>query len=596
MSPVGEPLRPSFSLAAAWRRGIAAVWGLEETFRRTREADRAVDDSKLRIFLVLTLFALAFTFIGAEAVRKAVFSHVGSTLGAPVAAYARADLTDRTGRLLAVDLPHFGLYLDSREVWETGETRQGLLRVLPRLSGDRLDKALKSGRREFLVGALTPQEKDAVHDLGLPGVSFEDEAKRVYPLGAQAAHLIGFTDSGGAGLAGAERALDPRIREAAGGGGSVPLAMDLRVQGALENELRKSLAEFSAKGAVGIVTDIQTGEVLALSSLPDFDPNAAGAADPASMTNRAAASVFEMGSTFKMFTFAAALDSGAANMATAFEVSQPLVIGNSAPIHDFHPEKGLLALPDIFDRSSNIGTAKLALSAGSPVIERYFKSFGLFAPAPIELAESARPLVPRDWSPANMARISFGQSVAVTPLNVAAAVGALMNGGTYVPLTVVRRDPGAVVPTRRVISEETSRHMLDLMRDNVASPHGSGGHADAFGLRVGGKTGSAQKASGGVYMKNAVVTSFAAVFPTDGPMTARRYLVFVLMDEPQATPKTFGFHTAGWNSAVVAGRVIDRIAPFLNVKRVATAPLATAAGHGPSTAVTVDPSGEDLAR
>jgi cell division protein FtsI (penicillin-binding protein 3) len=460
------------------------------------------------------------------------------------------------------------------------------------LSSDRLDKALASGRRDYLLGALTPAEKAAVHDLGLPGVSFEPEAKRVYPLGAQGAHLIGFTDSGGAGLAGAERALDPQIREAADGGGQVALAMDLRVQGALDSELRKGLAEFSAKAAVGVVTDIQTGEVLALSSLPDFDPNAAGAAPPSAQVNRAAASVYEMGSTFKMFTFASALDAGTATMNTSFDVSQPLVIGDSAPIHDFHPAKGALTLPQIFDLSSNIGTAKLALSAGADTIRNHYRAFGLFAPTPIELAESARPLQPRDWSPANMARVSFGQSISVTPLNVAAAVGAIMNGGTYVPLTILRRDPHVAVPGRRVISEETSRHMLDLMRDNVVNPHGSGGKADVYGLRVGGKTGSAQKAQGGTYMKNAVVTSFAAVFPTDGPMTAKRYLVFVLMDEPQATPKTFGFHTAGWNSTVVAARVIDRIAPFLGVKRVATAPLATAAAK-PTGPVAVDPSGEE---
>ena len=189
-----------------------------------------------------------------------------------------------------------------------------------------------------------------------------------------------------------------------------------------------------------------------------------------------------------------------------------------------------------------------------------------------------------------MARAAFGQGISVTPLTMAAATGALMNGGVYHPLTILKRDVRTPLPGRPVISEETSRKMLGLMRDNVVNPHGSGGKADVWGLRVGGKTGSAQKAANGVYMQHAVVTSFAAVFPTDGPMTAKRYLVLVLMDEPQATPKTFGFHTAGWNSTVVASRVIDRIAPFLGVKRVATAPVEHAK---PAAPVAVDPSGEE---
>lgn len=591
MSPVDETTAPDRrSPAGLWRRVVSAVWELEQAFSRTRSGDAAVDDSKLRIFLILCLFALAFAFMGGEAAKKALFSGVVSGPDATAAGLERAELTDRNGRLLAVDLPFYGLYLDPREVWDKGETRRGLLSALPRLSAERLQRALDSTHREFLANALTPQEKEAVHDLGLPGISFEEEAKRVYPLGQQAAHLIGFTDSSGAGLAGAERALDPQVRAAAAGGGSVALAMDLRVQGALENELRKGMAEFSAKGAVGLVTDVGTGEILALSSLPDFDPSKPGAADPAALVNKAGSSVFEMGSTFKMFTLATGLDSGKANLETSFDVSQPLVIGSSKPIHDFHPERGALTLTEIFDRSSNIGTGKLALSLGADIVQRYYRSFGLFGPAPIELAESARPLLPRSWAPESMARAAFGQGISVTPLAMAAATGALMNGGVHHPLTILKREPTAPIPGRRVISEDTSRKMLGLMRDNVVNPHGSGGKADVWGLRVGGKTGSAQKAQGGVYMKNAVVTSFAAVFPTDGPVTAKRYLVWVLMDEPQATPKTFGFHTAGWNSTVVAGRVIDRIAPFLDVKRIATAPVEH---PKPTAPVAIDPSGEE---
>ena len=565
------PLRAVPTLSAAWRRAVDAVWSLEHAFERARAADRPVDDTRLRIFLVLSLFALAFVFMGVDAARKALGPHPGAgEFAAPAPAAARADLVDRDGRLLAVDLGHFGLYLDPREVWDTAETRRGLRAALPHLSRERLDRALKGRRREYLLGALTPYERDRVHDLGLPGVSFEEESRRVYPLGASAAHLIGFAGTDGKGLAGAERALDRPIQAAAKGGGQVPLSIDLRVQAALEQELRRGVAEFSAKGAVGVVTDVQTGEILALSSLPDFDPNAPGGADPYALTNHAAASVYEMGSTFKMFTFAMALDSGAVSPNATFDAGH-LQIG-SRVIHDFHAAARQLTLPEIFDLSSNIGTAKMGLAAGAGRMTDYFGRFGLLAPARVDLLEAARPITPRAWSPDTVASASFGNAIAVSPLNVAAAVGALANGGELVPLTIARRT--GPVPRTRVISAETSRRMLDFLRGNVIDEHGSGGKADAPGLRVGGKTGSNEKAGVGGYQRKKLFTSFAAVFPTDGPLEAKRYLVLVLMDEPQPTKATFGFATAGWNSTVVAGRVIDRIAPFVHVRRAPSVPFA----------------------
>ncbi len=576
MSPVdvehGSPAPPR--PAQAWRRLVEGVWAVEHAFERARAEDRAVDDTRLRIFLVLCLFALAFVFVAAQAGRKALFSGLGRTeMDAPVVAAARADLVDRNGELLAVDLAHYGLYLDAREVWDAKETRRALRRALPKLSPERLDKALASGRREYVFGGLTPQEKERVHDLGLPGLSFEEESRRVYPLGPQAAHLIGFSDSSGRGLAGAERAADGALRGAAAGGGQVQLAMDLRVQGALEDELRRGLNEFSAHAAIGLVTDMKTGEVLALSSLPDFDPNAPGSADPAALVDHAAASVYEMGSTFKMFTFAEALDSGAVNLNSRFDATS-LRIGPRV-IHDFHKAQRELTPREIFDLSSNIGTAKMALAAGGPTMARYFQSFGLLSTAPIELAETAHPISPKTWDENTVASAAFGNAIAVSPLNVAAGVGAIMNGGLYVPLTVLKRRPDAPTPgVRRVVRPETSRTMLDLMRDNVVDPHGSGGKADAPGLRVGGKTGSNEKAGVGGYQRKKLFTSFAGVFPTDGPLDAHRYLVLVLMDEPQATPATFGFATAGWNSAVVAGRVIDRIAGFVGVARTPATPFA----------------------
>ena len=594
MSPVDYDAapRPTLSPRQVWRRLVEGVWKVEHAFERSRAADRAVDDTRLRIFLVLCLFALAFVFVGVEAGRRALFSGLGhDEFDPPAPAQARADLVDRNGQILAVDLTHYGLYLDAREVWDAKETRRGMLRALPRLSPERLDKALGSGRREYLAGGLTPQERERVHDLGLPGVDFQEESRRVYPLGTSAAHLIGFSDTTGKGLAGAERALDAPVRAAAAGGGQVALAMDLRVQGALEDELRRGMAEFSAKAAIGVVTDMKTGEVLALSSLPDFDPNAPGHSDPAALVDHAAASVYEMGSTFKMFTFAMALDSGATKLDSTYDATT-LQIGPRV-VHDFHSAKRPLTPREIFDLSSNIGTAKMALSAGGPTMARYFNAFGLLSPAKIELAETARPITPRAWDENTVASAAFGNAIAVSPLNVAAGVGAIMNGGVYLPLTVLKRDPAvAIAGAHRVVSPETSRTMLELMRDNVVDKEGSGHNADAPGLRVGGKTGSNEKAGKGGYERHKLFTSFAGVFPTDGPPDAHRYLVLILLDEPQATPKTFGFATAGWNSAVIAGRVIDRIAGFVGVARTPVTPFAP--DHAPAHPVDVDVTPSEL--
>ena len=560
------------SPAHAWRWLTVTVWRVEHAFERSKAAGRATDDTRIRIFLVLALFAMAFATLAVEAGRAALFSNAGRAgLEDPVPTEARSDLVDRQGRLLAADLIHYGAYLDPREVWDADEVRRGLTVALPKLSRDRLNRALRSNRREYLVGGLTPQERARVHDLGLPGVEFEEEQRRVYPLGPSAAHLIGFSDSGGHGLAGSERALDQAVRAGARTGAPTQLSIDLRVQAALEDELTKAAAAHQALGAVGVVTDIHTGEILGLASLPDFDPNAAGAAEPNRLVNRAAASVYEMGSTFKIFTTAMALDAGVVNTRTTFDAAAPLRLGSRA-INDFHAENRVMTVEDIFIHSSNIGTAKMALMAGSDRLTRYFRAFGLLEAAEVELAESARPILPRRWNDDTVASASFGHAISVTPLAVAAATGAIMNGGTYVPLTIAKQAPGARPQGRRVVTADTSRAMLDLMRSNVLK--GSGGKADAPGLRVGGKTGSAEKVIGGRYERSRLVSSFAAVFPTDGQLEAPRYLVLIIMDEPKGTKETFGFATGGWNAAPAAGRVIDRIAPFLGVARLRATPFA----------------------
>ena len=561
----------SLGQQAFGRRGLPRwlaerIWGLEHAFERARASGRPEDDTRLRIFFVLVLFSLGFLWLAVGATRAALFSEArASRLAGPLGP-ARADLVDRNGMLLARDLTHYGLYIDPREIWDPAETRRTLLAALPNLERDRLERALTGHRRIFVLGALTPAERNKVHALGLPGVTFEPEPRRVYPLGPSAAHIIGFSDGGGVGLSGAEAAFNDEIRAAAASGGTVPLSIDLRVQGALEDELWKAVAEFTPKGAVGLVTDVHTGEILGLASWPVFDPNKPGKAGVYAQTNRAAASVFEMGSTFKGFTVAIGLDTGVATPTSTFDATQPFKLGYRT-IHDYHAARKVLSLVEVFQHSSNIGTAKLAVGIGPERMGKYFDGLGLTKPAEVELIETARPLTPKVWDDDAVASTSFGHGINVTPLALARAYGAVLNGGKLIPLTIKKLEPGAKVDGPRVMSERTSLQMLSIMRANVTG--GSGKSANIPGLAVGGKTGTGEKYDPAIrrYNGSKQVSSFAAIFPTYGGHDTKRYFVLILLDEPRATARSAGYATGGWVAAPAAGRVIERIAPFLGVPR-----------------------------
>lgn len=550
-----------------WRWVSSHLWRIEHAFERAKAAGKAEDDTRIRIFFVLALFAASFLTLAVGATSAALFSDAGrGGVGLAGGGTARADIVDRNGKLLAADLPHYGLYIDSSEVWGVDETRRAVRAALPEVSMQRLERALSAGRRTFVVGGLTPAQKARVHELGLPGVIFEPEQRRVYPLGHTASHLLGFADTGGQGLAGAELALNDTIRGGAAGHQEVALSIDLRVQAALEDELRKAALQFGPKGAVGVVTNVRTGEILGLASYPDFDPNRPGEASDAERLNRAAASVYEMGSTFKAFTVAIGLDTGVATPSSTFDAREPYQLGYRT-IHDYHAARKILTLVEVFQHSSNIGTAKLAEAIGGERLSKYFDALGLTRPAKVELEESAYPLTPKKWDMDAVASTSFGHGVNVSPLALTRAMGALLNGGTLQPLTIRKLPRGESVEGPRAVSEETSAQMLQIMRANVTG--GSGKSANVPGLRVGGKTGTGEKYDPEIrgYSHNKQVSSFAAVFPTDGPVTADRYFVLILMDEPHGDASTYGFSTGGWVAAPAAGRVINRIAPFLGVER-----------------------------
>ena len=565
------------SFGPSWfsRRVAGLVWRLEHAFERARASGRAEDDTRIRIFFVLALFGTGFLTLAIGATHAALFSRAGDAdTYAPPQGAARADLVDRNGQMLAADLLHYGLYIDPREIWDTSETRRALTANLPDLTPERLERALRAGRRTFVVGGLTPEVRARVHDMGLPGVSFEPEEKRVYPLGYTAAHLVGFADTGGEGLAGAEAALNDDIRTAAASHGAVPLSIDLRIQAALEDELYKATAQFHPKGAAGVVINVHTGEILGLASYPTFDPNKPGAASLDARLNRAAGAIYEMGSTFKGFTVATGLDTGVATPSSTFDATHPFQLGYRT-IHDYHATHAMLTLVEVFQHSSNIGTARLGEAIGPERLHAYFDRFGLTQTAKTELIESARPLTPRVWNDDAIASTSFGHGINVTPLAVARAYSGLLNGGELLPLTIRKLPPGTVVHGPRMIKESTALTLLQIMRSNVSCPCGSGKSANVAGLNVGGKTGTGDKwdAAARRYSTTKQVSSFAAVFPTDGALNAPRYFVLVLLDEPQRD-KTGADPTGGIAAAPAAGHIIERIAPFLGVqKRAETNPF-----------------------
>jgi cell division protein FtsI (penicillin-binding protein 3) len=563
----------SFGADTVSRWLARTMWGLEHAFERARASDKPQDDTRIRIFFVGALFAAGFVTLAIGATHAALFADAGRVDGsAPPIGAARADLVDRNGELLAADLLHYGLYIDPREIWDGAETRRALRAALPEVAPERLERSLKANRRTFLVGGLTPEVRSRVYELGLPGVSFEPEERRVYPLGYTAAHLIGFVDTGGQGLAGAEGAFNGDIHKAAAAAGAMQLSVDLRIQAAAEDELYKSVAQFHPKGAVAVVVNVHTGEILALANYPTFDPNKAGDANLDARLNRAAAAIYEMGSTFKGFTVAAGLDSGVATPMSTFDARTPFQLGYRT-IHDYHATHKVLTLVEVFQHSSNIGTARLASSIGVSRLEKYFKAFGLTEPAKVELLESARPLAPRVWDEDAMASTSFGHGMNVSPLAVARAYSGLLNGGKLLPLTIRKLPPGAHPDGPQIVSPRTSETLLQIMRANVTG--GSGKSANVSGLNVGGKTGTGDKFDPVArrYSTTKQVSSFAAVFPTDGPVDAPRYFVLVLMDEPKPD-KTGLDPTGGIVAAPAAGRIIERIAPFVGIqRRMDTAPF-----------------------
>ncbi|HTQ34796.1 MAG TPA: penicillin-binding protein 2 [Stellaceae bacterium] len=540
------------------------------------KAAQLLESTRTRLLLAAGLFMLVFLVVigrlvdvveieGAAAAARTPRAHLVAPTPQP-----RADIVDRNGTLLATNLDSPAVYVNSKQFLETGENpdrvAERITAVLPDLSLSDIRGKLASGRTfSYLKRSLTPRQEFAVNSLGIPGVEFSAAERRVYPMGDLAAHTVGYCNIDNVGQAGIERGLNKIIR---GGDEPIALALDARVQFVLKDELQRVVDQFDAKGAAGIIMNVNTGEIVAMASLPDFDPNNPPSTNPKTETeldkervfDKITSGEYELGSVFKIFNTAMVLDSGVSKMTSVYDATSGIKIGRFT-IEDYHGKHRPLSVPEIFAYSSNIGSAKMALAAGAERQKAFLGRLGLLSPVPIELdkVEVAKPHFPAVWRPVNVMTIAFGHGIAVTPLHMITATAAIVNGGILRPPTMLKVPEGETVPGVRVISEKTSEQMRKLMRLVVES--GTAKFAEAPGYLVGGKTGTAEKNLHGRYEEKKLVSSFIGAFPMNHP----QYVMLTLVDEPHGNKESHGYATAGWTVAPATSRIIERIAPLLGV-------------------------------
>ncbi len=558
---------PAVAPAAAsepWRRRLTRTLLYGNNVNRAAKA-------KARVGLAILAFGLVYAVIGGRLVMFAVAPEsniVRRTGSQERTATARPDILDRNGMILATDVRTPSLFAEPRRIIDLDEATELLTGVVPELDSNEVRDRLGT-RRGFiwLKREITAKQQREIHRLGLPGVGFLAENKRAYPNSAEVSHVIGHVNIDNQGIAGIEKWLDGRGLAALHMAGfatdrlqrPVELALDLRVQHALRDELIFAAEKYKAKAAAGLISDVRTGEIVSMVSLPDYDPNSPKQANDPLRINRLTTGVYEMGSTFKALTIAMALDSGRVNLNSTFDARGSLRYGRFN-INDYKGQNRVLSVPEIFTYSSNIGTARMALAMGVEHHKWFLRKLGQLDRLRTELPESAEPLVPKRWGELNTVTIAFGHGLSVAPLQAVAGINALVNGGLLIPPTFLKRsEEEARRLAKQVVKPETSEKMRYLMRLNAEK--GSARRAEVAGYYVGGKTGTSEKVVNGRYAKNKLLTSFTAIVPADRP----RYQILIMLDEPQGLPETHGYATSGWNAAPTAGRVINRVAPMLGI-------------------------------
>jgi cell division protein FtsI (penicillin-binding protein 3) len=556
------PARPAPVMP--WHRRLVQALLYGRNVDRDRKA-------RARLGLGVIGFAAIYCVIAGKLVIFAIApdSHAVRRAGSGDAvATARPEIRDRNDQVLAIDVKRPSLFAEPRRIYDPDVGIELLTAVIPDLDTNELRQRLGSKRGfAWLKREITPQQQEDVRRLGIPGVGFLTENKRVYPDGPEVSHVLGYVNVDNTGVAGIESWLDRQgLADLHRAGFAsdrqqepVILSLDLRVQHALRDELLAAKDKYKAKATAGIVYAVRTGEVIALASEPDFDPNNARQVLDKDRTNRLTYGLYEMGSTFKAFTVAMAYDSGRFNLNSMFDARAPLHYSRFT-INDYHAQRRMLSMSEVFTYSSNIGAAMMARAIGIEGHKAFLRKMGQLDRLHIELPEVRDPMVPKPWKEINTVTIAFGHGLSVAPLQAVMGVGALMNGGLLIPPTFLKRsEADARALATRVIKPETSAIMRYLMRLNAEK--GTATKADVPGYYVGAKTGTAEKVFHGHYVKTRLMTDVMAVLPADDP----RYVILIMLDEPQVIPETHGFATSGWNAVPVAAKVIARIAPLLGV-------------------------------
>jgi cell division protein FtsI (penicillin-binding protein 3) len=537
--------------------------------RLVSNRQEALLTARIRVLLVAAGFALLALV---ALLRIVILGIGGGTTGPASLAEAllppRGEISDRNGIALASNYPARALWFNPEALGEGGgplikppaKVAAELKAIFPDLDQKQVEKMLASGKAGYLRRRVLPDDANKVQDIGEIGLELPPEMDRHYPQGTMAAHILGFVASDGKGRVGMEQVLDERLSDPAQRGKSVELSIDMRVQGALEDELRRGMLATNAMGAAGIVLDVDTGEVMALASLPEFNPNKIDRDGEKYMFNRVTNQVYELGSTFKPLTVAAAIDAGVVrNFGKRYDASPVTIAGYTMKdSHDLGPS---LNIPEMLIHSSNTVTARVADELGPERLRQAMVDLGMSERPHIELPARGFPI----WQKGKWARITnmtvgFGHGIAVTPLHLASAYAAMVNGGIWRPATLYKLEAGKAPKGRRVFKTSTSARMNQLMR--MITLYGTGRNADAPGYRVGGKTGSAEKPGAGGYRKSSLVSTFAAAFPMDRP----RYVIIAMLDEPQGTTASSFQRTAAWNAAPIVGKLVPRIGPILGVR------------------------------
>jgi cell division protein FtsI (penicillin-binding protein 3) len=576
---IRTPLRPLARILKAREQGQNPDSIEAENIRLRNESDRDHDRNRAegRLLVMGIAFFCAFLVIGTRMGMLAGSvpeEPIAQASGSPIVGQ-RSDIVDRNGRVLATNLDTHSLYAQIPDMIDPAKAARDLAAIFPELEEDDLLKDF-TGERRFLWirREISPEQMQAVHDIGDPGLLFGPREMRLYPNGSVAAHILGGATYGREGVhsaevigvAGVEKYFDDFLRDPANEGAPLELSIDLTVQAASERVLQGGMMLMSAKGASSVLMDVHTGEIISMVSLPDFDPNdrprilTEGDQSDSVLFNRALQGVYELGSVFKIFAVSQAIELGLIEAGTMIDTSGPLTWGRFR-IRDFHDYGPELSAENVIVESSNIGTARIAMMIGADRQREFLGTLGLLLETPVEMVEAPTgdPLLPANWSEISTMTISYGHGLSSSPVHLATAYASLLNGGYRVEPTIVRQDGPRHGP--RVVSEQVSAAARDMLRAVVV--RGTASFGDVVGYNVGGKTGTADKPrpSGGYYDDRTIAT-FASVFPANDP----RYVLIVTLDEPSVEALGEQRRTAGWTAVPVAAEMIRRVAPLLGMR------------------------------